>query len=275
MRERNEGMECSTCSSNNGIELTAAAQVASESSKLAIVMSCAAAHPATFGEIEAVISKRDGYVNRLDLHGSVVAIATCCVLLLAGCGRSAQTTASRTKSVAPTLGFGPVYRAANVTDRLVAKTLRLAKKTRAMSAANPRVLQRAEAGGASFVSAEIRGYLVDWVGPGMVYELAAMKDGGLYRLDPGMRPSAAFGRVPPARVRPESDTERKAREAAVAFATRAVNKSRPQLASAKPVVYNYLVRIHRANGSVFDVWVDPDVNSGRVFYRIRLTRWTG
>ena len=98
-----------------------------------------------------------------------------------------------------------------------------------------------------------------------------LKDGTVYRLGPMMRPAAAFGRVPPARLEPESATEAQARTLAVAAAQAVVAKLFPKFAHVTPVVYNYLVRIHRKDGSSTDVWVDPNVGYGRFFYNISLT----
>lgn len=179
--------------------------------------------------------------------------------MLAACGRAPSTPATTqapTRITTPQLQFGPVYPAPQIPDPLVASTVSGVPATRT-----------------PVVSAEIRGYLVDWVirrGNGSsIWEMAVLKDGTHHRL-PYMRPAAAFGAVPPPRLSPEPPAEAQAREAAVASATAWVVTYRPQFAAMKPVVYNYLVRVHYAGGSTTDVWVDPDVSRGRFFYGVRL-----
>jgi hypothetical protein len=133
--------------------------------------------------------------------------------------------------------------------------------------------------GSPAVSAEIRGYLVDWVirkgTSSNMAEAAVMKDGTVYRLAGHWRPSAAFGKQAPARLTPESAPEARARSAALSSAQRWIAKASPQFASVAPAVYNYLVRIHRADGTSTDVWVDPDVGGGRFFYGVELTKTAG
>ncbi|MDO9107709.1 MAG: hypothetical protein Q7U89_01785 [Coriobacteriia bacterium] len=186
----------------------------------------------------------------------LAAVATACSASTP-VAESSQAVSSETP--ANVLQFGPLYTVEDVPDPVVARTL-----------------EGAETTGAPAVSAEIRGYLVDWVIPsetGMaIKELAVMKDGTSYRLPSMMRPAAAFGQQAPARLEPESSAEARVREAAVAVAHEAVKDMAPQFSSATPVVFNYLVRINLADGTVVDVWVDPDVGGNRFFYDIVLER---
>ncbi len=186
--------------------------------------------------------------------------AVCLSLVLAGCTAPVRPPTSRATAAREPLHFGPVYPVGRVTDPLIAKTLRLARKRKSPA-----------------VSAEIRGYLVDWTMPTgngrAIREVAVMKDGSLYRLMPFERPASAFGAKPRRRLGPEPGTESRARVAALKAAHTEVARN-SEFASVKPVVYNYLVRIHYADGKQVDVWVDPDVYPGRLFYKVELTRMT-
>ncbi len=190
------------------------------------------------------------------------------MLALSACGSASPSSAAA-------LEFGPVYPLERLTDPLVANTV----LGDALDLDHMRSYSKTSSSPA--VSAEIRGYLVDWVivklntaprRESHMVELVVMKDGALYRFSSYMRPSAAFGQVPPPRLGPEPAAEAKVRIAAVAAAQAAVAKLHPRFAKVTPVVYNYLVRIHRADGSSTDVWVDPDVGHGRFFYGLGLTR---
>jgi hypothetical protein len=196
----------------------------------------------------------------------------CTMLALSACG-------SASPSPTAALEFGPVYPLERLTDPLVANTV----LGDALDLDHMR--SRSKTSSSPAVSAEIRGYLVDWVivklntatrRESTMMEFVVMKDGTLYRFSSYMymRPSAAFGQVPPPRLGPEPAAEAKVRIAAVAAAQAAVAKLHPRFAKVTPVVYNYLVRIHRADGSSTDVWVDPDVGYGRFFYGLGLTRVT-
>lgn len=197
--------------------------------------------------------------HRLRLLGVAAAVAITTVALgAAACAQSPSAPAVSSSTSGMTtvrLRFGPAYPASRVPDPLVAATLQGAKAT--TSAA---------------VSAEIRGYLVDWVvragNASTIKEFAVLKDGSMYRL-PGMRPAAAFGAGAPPRLGPEPAGEAKVRLAALASADAVVRKQ-PGPTFAAPVVYNYLVRITHADGSSTDVWVDPDVGRGRFFYGVTL-----
>lgn len=184
------------------------------------------------------------------------------ILALTGCAipESPEVSAAETATaaVAPVLEFGPVYALGEVDDPVVAKTLESIATT-----------------GAPAVSAEIRGYLVDWVHQDgdttSIRELAVMKDGTLHTLSPYMRPAAAFGSRAPERLGPEPAPEAAAREAAVTAADTAARQMYSEM-SGDPVVYNYLIRIHRADDTAVDVWVDPDVGNGRFSYDIGLAQ---
>ena len=181
-------------------------------------------------------------------------------LALGGCAAptDSDVSADETVNVAldPPSEFGPVYAIGEVDDPVVARTL-----------------EGAETTGSPAVAAEIRGYLVDWVHEATdttrIREIAVMKDGGMYELRTWSRPAAAFNSIPPARLEPESAEEAAAREAAVAIADAYVRETDPEMSGA-PVVYNYLIRIYRADNTTVDVWVDPDVGNGRFFYGIDL-----
>lgn len=208
-------------------------------------------------------------MRRSAMLGSWFLLALCVVALAAGCAGSRTTAAQPAKTSVAVLQFGPVYTVKQIGDPVVARTVR-------GDAIDPYHLRSfSKTPKAPAVSAEIRGYLVDWairdVSSSTIYELAVMKDGTLYRLS-GQRPAAAFGAVPPARLTPEPAAEAKARIAAVAVARAAVAKRFPAFAAVVPVVYNYLVRIHRTDGTSTDVWVDPDVYFGRFFYNIGLRK---
>jgi hypothetical protein len=126
--------------------------------------------------------------------------------------------------------------------------------------------------GPAVTSAEIRGYLVHWVvrvppAGGTRLVLASLKDGSLYTVPGGPH---NFDNIPvPARLSPESSAEAEARLAVVTAASKAVETTNSVLSG--PVIDNYLVRVHRADGSRVDVWVDPDVGHGRFFYDVPLT----
>ncbi len=141
-----------------------------------------------------------------------------------------------------------------VDDPIIEKTLRLAESSGTVS------------------DAEIRGYLLDWIDPsaGGIVELAVMKNGDVFRV--GHRPSAAFGNVPPKRLKPESASEKQARLKATAAAQKVIDTLHPKFATTEPVVYSYLIRIHQKDGSHIDVWVDPDVDKGRFFYNVNLSK---
>ncbi len=178
----------------------------------------------------------------------------CSILLLAGCDQARSTsisnatkTSSASEDASDTLEFGPVYSAQSFSDPVVEKTVQGARKK------------------GKVVSAEIRGYLVDWVDSGIV-EFVVMKDGNAYRLGGFTRPAAAFGRKAPKRVEPEPQRELRARKRALTRAHEVVSAIYPKFASVDPSVYNYLVRIHYKGGSHDDIWVDPDVGQGRFFY---------
>lgn len=186
------------------------------------------------------------------------------VLVLAACTQSRQAERPKPQSEPSSvidstdaLRYGPVYSVRAVKDPVVAKTLKGAETT-----------------GTPVISAEIRGFLVDWVikessDSASIRELAVMKDGSVYNIGM-MRPSAAFGVKAPARLTPESAQEARARKASLLAAQKAVSKIDPKFAKVKPIVYNYLVRFNRKDGSSVDVWVDPDVGEGRFFYGIEL-----
>ena len=195
---------------------------------------------------------------------ATLAAAAALAMALSACSASAPVRHSAgPASVEPTvtaLRFGPVYPVHGISDPLVAK-----------------VLEGVEATSALPVSAEIRGYLVDWVistetestRSSAIREFVVMKDGGIYRT--GMwRPAAAFGMQAPARLEPEPLTEARAREAAVAAADAHVKSIDETFASVAPVVYNYVVRVRYANGIAIDVWVDPDVGGERFFYDVEI-----
>ncbi len=186
-------------------------------------------------------------------------------LTLAGCAQSNSVKQRQTKSgisakSRPTvMRYGPVYPVRKVKDPLVAKTIKGAAAT-----------------GSPVVSAEIRGYLVDWViressTSASITELAVMKDGSAYRIRQ-TRPSAAFGNMAPSRLTPEPAREAKARKAALAAVQKVVAKKNPKFASVKPIIYNYLVKIHHKDGSSVDVWVDPNVARGRFLYNVGLVK---
>lgn len=187
------------------------------------------------------------------------------VLLLTGCPQSRPVKQPKTQSKASTnestavMQYGPVYSVRTVKDPVVIKTLKGAEKT-----------------DTPVISAEIRGFLVDWVinestDHATMRELAIMKDGSLYSV-PMHRPSAAFGAMAPSRLTPEPPREARARKASLVAAHKAVAKMYPPFASVKPIVYGYLVRLHHKDGSNVDVWVDPDVGHQRFFYNIRLNK---
>ena len=125
-----------------------------------------------------------------------------------------------------------------------------------------RGLAGVETTGGPFVSGEIVGYLVDYNvqpgGGGPIFELVAMKDGSVRRLDQGSiyRPRAAFGHLPADRLGPEPSEEAAAREQAVTNARQLLVAKFPDMASAVPQVFEYLVRLKRADASSIDVWVD-------------------
>jgi hypothetical protein len=215
-------------------------------------------------------------MHRSSALGSVLMAGVCLVMLLAGCVQSGPVKPSGPPpqtSVAP-LSFGPVYPVAHLTDPVVARTIKGDAIDDIYHA------RRQGKSNAPVVSAEIRGYLVDWVGPTSrrngtaILEYAVMKDGTVYQM--GGRPSTEFGGgAPPARLMPESANEARLRMAALAAAQREVDKLNPQFAKVSPVVYNYLVRIHRTGGATTDVWVDPNVGFDRFFYGSGLGKQVG
>ncbi len=197
----------------------------------------------------------------------MIAALACCALILAGCDQPSATSASKpTSTSAPAsaststpsdgdardrLEFGPVYSVQQLADPVVEKAVQSVEIT------------------GTIVSAEIRGFLLDWYiqetsSSESILEYAVMKDGSLYRRAGMHRPSAAFGWVPPARLRPESSREANARNTALAAAHDFIAKRHPDFASVDPLVYNYLVRIHRKETSHVDIWVDPD--GSKTFY---------
>lgn len=208
----------------------------------------------------------DSGARRVVSFALLVAVLVALVLPASACQRPGRGTATAPRpsetEASAVLRFGPVYRVGLPMDPVVAAALRGASVTDA-------------------VSAEIRGYLVDWAvsegggvsqgGGKTIYELAVMKDGGLYRTET-WRPAAAWDETPPARLVPESAEEALLRGAALGVAHAIVARSRPVFARAKPIVWNYLVRIRRSNGTAVDVWVDPDVRKDRFDYGVRLRR---
>ncbi|TLM65661.1 MAG: hypothetical protein FDZ70_10960 [Actinobacteria bacterium] len=183
-------------------------------------------------------------------------LATVLAAALTGCSAPELTVGEIPQSVP--LRFGPTYRLPQVEDVLVAQTLKGVPTTSSPA-----------------VRAEIRGFLVDWTtrtpdGGAWIREFAVMKDGSLYTITPRMRPSAAFGHLPAERLGPESEQEAAIRMSAIASADASVIAAYPDMGNPPPVIYGYLVRIHRADGTAIDVWVDPDVAEGRFFYDIQL-----
>jgi hypothetical protein len=204
-------------------------------------------------------------VHRLAVRVLCIAVSLLVASAVSACSSSAQSTEPEepvsTEPTADVLQFGPVYNVEDISDPLVAKTVEGAVTT------------------GTPVSAEIRGYLVDWVirsqpdeatGAVTIQEVVVMKDGSAYRISPHMRPAAGLGQQPGTRVEPEPQVEARAREAAVDAAHSVVSQAAPEFSSVTPAVYNYLVRIHLADGTAVDVWVDPDVGEDRFFYGIGL-----
>lgn len=187
-----------------------------------------------------------------------VAAITAALLVFACAIRPPSLTPGSSPSAQPAparLAFGPIYTVSDISDPLVAKAVAAAQLTEP-------------------VSAEIRGYLVDWVqgaeSSTTIVELVVMKDGSIYRLSPFMRPAAALHARLRARLSPEPPWEARMRALAVLRANDAFRRSHPAFVSAKPTVWNYLVRIHQRNGKFVDVWVDPDVGRGRLFYGVTM-----
>jgi hypothetical protein len=189
-------------------------------------------------------------------------VALIVLFALGGCAGHAQPL--------PTPRFGPVYLVGHIGDPLVAATVRRVQAQRK---------------GARITGAEIRGYLVDWVletsDSLMIDEVAVMKDGTIYnfsrrvpgttREPPFERPSAYFG-SPAARLSPEPAREARARLAALAAAGAIERKTDAPMAKSNPLVFDYLVEVHRADGSVVDVWVTPDVAANGFDYDAVLSR---
>lgn len=204
-------------------------------------------------ELQVQLRRITSLVVRLALGISLLALTGC--TSPEGPEVSADETAT---TAAQVLEFGPVYMLGETGDPVVAKTLESVATT-----------------GAPVVSAEIRGYLVDWVHQDgdttSIRELAVMKDGTLYTLSPYMRPAAGLEMQAPERLGPEPAPESASREAAVTAADTIVRQMYPDM-SGDPVVYNYLIRIHLADDTSVDVWVDPDVGNGRLFYDIGLAQ---
>ena len=71
---------------------------------------------------------------------------------------------------------------------------------------------------------------------------------------------------------PEPARERRARIAALAAAGVIVRKTDPPMAKSHPVIFDYLVEVHRAEGSAVDVWVTPDVAANGFDYDAVLIR---
>ncbi len=177
---------------------------------------------------------------------------------------SQSSTAAKTAS-APAPSFGPVYPAAKITDPLVALAVR-------KDAGDPRSIGRPSGVSTSTaVSAEIRGYMVEWSSRQKnvrsALRLAVMKDGTTYVILNYDVFSPLIGPEP--RLTPESATEANARTAAVSAAQRLVATKYPQLAKTVPGFDGYLVRIHRADGSITDVWVSPGLE-GAFWYNVEL-----
>ena len=176
------------------------------------------------------------------MAASVVAL-TCSALLLVGCAQLSDNT---------TFEFGPVYSTESITDPLVEKAVQGAEKEGKVE------------------SAEIRGFLVDWVirdtsRSASMVEFVVMKDGNAYRRGGFGRPAAAFGRKAPKRLGPEPLREAEVREQALTRAHEVVSAIYPKFASVDPAAYNYLLRIYYKDGSHDDIWVDPDVDQVTFF----------
>lgn len=189
---------------------------------------------------------------------------------LGGCSATeagSQPTASSEESTQGP-AFGPVYEADETSDGLIAETIRIDAEDPYGSKSSSSTISTAPA-----VSAEIRGYLVDWMTgenpPHARLELVVLKDGSILRI-PDMRPAGGWGVTPSERLGPEPDVERTVRDAVVEAADNWVKSEYSECATATPVVYNYLVRIHRSDGSFSDVWVDPQPDPGRMFYDVTL-----
>lgn len=166
---------------------------------------------------------------------------------LTGCNKSKPNTKRKPlpKIILPSgkLQFGPKYPLGNVPDLIVAKMIKDAKNKF----------------DTSIKSAEIRGYLVDWIGDGIV-ELAVMKDGTLHNINQ-MNPSAAFGNKPSNRLKPEPGWEAKARKDSLAAAQILLGKIHPRHASVKPTIYYYIVKVYFTDGSSKIAWVEPDASA--------------
>lgn len=188
-----------------------------------------------------------------------------CSAIFAGCGEQSATDKKATPAGASSTStnrkaqFGPVYEVGEISDRIVEKVLEGAEK--------PTSLVK---------SAEIVGYLVDWTirqaDEVSIRETIVMKSGGLFdnplqANKPMHRPRAAFGKNPPTRIAPESAAEARAREAALAAARENLKRVDKNPAFAKkstPLVFGYLVRIHRRDRSSYDVLVDSDGTGQRI-----------
>ena len=198
--------------------------------------------------------------------GSGCLAGLCLAVLFTGCaGPSAPSPPHSTANTSSALPhFGPVYPAAHISDPLVAKVVQL-------DANDPTTIARPSGISTSpAVSAEIRGYLVQWPvrnkkGIVLTARRVVMKDGTTYSMPQAGSPLIG----PEPRVAPEPASEASARTTAVSMALRAVVAKDPEFAKALPGFDAYLVRIHRADGSTTDVWASPDLG-GAFWYNVKL-----
>ena len=124
----------------------------------------------------------------------------------------------------------------------------------------------------------IIGYLVDYKdwksGNGPVGEFFVDKAGGLFRSVGAMgRPRSAFGQAAQPRSGPESSREAAARTKAVARGLREVRRH-PELSAATGVVYGYLVRVARDDGTSVDVVVGNDGRFTGDAQQVKLQPWS-
>lgn len=123
----------------------------------------------------------------------------------------------------------------------------------------------------------IVGYLLDYgdwtTREGPVVELVVDKGGNLFHTVEGYwRPLSAFGGKAQPRAQPESDREATIRKTAVAHGEDTAGLS-PLLPKATGVVYSYVVRVVREDGSSVDVLVGNDGRLSDTPDEVKLQPW--
>jgi hypothetical protein len=137
------------------------------------------------------------------------------------------------------------------------------------------------------VEGTVAGYLVDWEvvktsSAGVersIAELVVTTDGSLHTIvmPKGAhrlaRPGGAFGMLPDKRLGPEPLRAAATRVHAIAVAQAVVDRLRPEYKAADVLIFEYLIRVKCADGTVRQVWVTPGGQIDRGFAGTWLTQW--